>query len=60
MRSRIFLGGLLAALLAEFAVLLWFACPRAEHLQDTVTINEIVQTVQSDWHSLEAHHNPTV
>lgn len=59
MRSRIFLGGLLAALLAEFAVLLWFACPRAEHLQDTVTINEIVQTVQSDWHSLEAHHNPT-
>lgn len=59
MRSRIFFGGLLITFLAELAVLIWFAHPKTEHLQDTVTINEIIQTVQSDWNSFEAHGNHT-
>lgn len=45
--------------LVGIAFLLWFAHPKAEPLQDTVTINEIIQTVQSDWDSFEAHSNHT-
>ena len=56
MRSRIFFGGLIITFLLELAFLIWFVHPKAEHLQDTVTINEIIQTVQSDWDSFEAHN----
>lgn len=59
MSRRIFFSGLLITFLAEFAFLLWFAHPKAESLQDTVTINEILQTVQSDWNSMEVHGNDT-
>lgn len=57
MRGRIFFSGLLITLMAELAVLIWFAYPKAEHLQDTVTVNEIIQTVQNDWNYLETHSN---
>ncbi len=57
MRGRILFGGLLITLVAELAVLIWFTYPKTEHLQDTVTVNEIIQTVQNDWNSLEAHSN---
>lgn len=59
MRGRIFFGGLLITLLAELVVLIWFAHPQTEHLQDTVTVNEIIQTVQEDWNSFEVHSNHT-
>lgn len=59
MRSRIFFGGLLITFMVELAFLIWFVHPKAEHLQDTVTINEIIQTVQSDWDSFEAHNSHT-
>jgi len=57
MRGRIFFSGLLITLMAELAILIWFTYPKAEHLQDTVTVNEIIQTVQNDWNSLETHSN---
>ena len=59
MRSRIFFCGLLVTFLAEFALLLWFSNPKTEPLQDTVTISEIIQTVQRDWSSFETHRNHT-
>lgn len=59
MKSRIFFGVLLLTFLLEFAVLIWFAHAEEEHLQDAVTVNEIMQTVKSDWHSLGAHRNHT-
>lgn len=59
MKNRIFFGGMIALFLIEIAALLWFASPRTEHLQDTVTINEILKTVQSDWDSFESHVNHT-
>lgn len=59
MRGRIFFSRLLITLMAELAVLIWFTHPKAEHLQDTVTVNEIIQTVQNDWNYLETHSNHT-
>jgi len=59
MKSRIFFGVLLITFLAELTVLIWFAYPKTEHLQDTVTINEIKHTVQNDWNSFETHVNNT-
>lgn len=59
MKKSYFFGVLLLTFLLELAVLTWFARAEEEHLQDAVTVNEIMQTVKSDWHSLEAHRNHT-
>lgn len=52
-------GSMIALPLIELAVLLLFALPKEENLQDTVTVNEIVQAVQNGWDSLEGHTNCT-
>jgi len=57
MKNRFFFGTMIALFVIELAVLIWFAYPRAEHLQDTVSVNEILKTVQSDWNSFETHVN---
>lgn len=59
MKSRLFLIGLIISFLVEIAVLIFFAYPNTEHLQDTVAINEIIQTVQSDWSNFDTHTNKT-
>lgn len=59
MKCRIFFSGLLLTLMAELAVLIWFTYPKAQHLQDTATVNEIIQIVQNDWNSFEVHSNHT-
>ncbi len=59
MKKPIFFGGLLILFLTELLVLILFAFPQAEKSQDTVAVNEVVQTVQNDWHSLEEHINHT-
>ncbi len=59
MKNRIFLSGLLIIFLIEIAILVLFALPKAENPQDTVVVNEVVQTVQNDWDSLEDHINRT-
>ena len=43
----------------ELVVLMLYALPKAEKLQDTVAVNEVVNTVQNDWHSMEGHINRT-
>lgn len=59
MKNRIFLGGLLILFLLELVVLAFSALPKAERLQDTVAVNEVVKTVQKDWGFIEKHSNRT-
>ncbi len=59
MKNRIFFGSLLMFFLLELLVLTWYARPKEEKLQDTVAVNEVVKTVQKDWHSFERHRNRT-
>lgn len=57
MRGRAFLAGLLLVFGVELAALVSFWIHGAERPQDTVAVNEIVQTVRRDWDDLEAHVN---
>ena len=59
MRGRAFFAGLCLIFALEPAVLGLFAARRAESPQDTVTVNEIVQTVQRGWDCLEGHVTET-
>ncbi len=59
MKNRIFFGGLLMLFFFELVVLMLYALPKAEKLQDTVAVNEVVNTVQNDWYSMEGHINRT-
>ncbi len=59
MKERTFFGGFLALFLMEIAVLILFALPKAERLQDTVAVNEVLKTVQNDWNSFGEHINRT-
>lgn len=59
MKNRTFLGGLFFLFFVEIVVLILFAFPKAEKSQDTVAVNEVVQTVQNDWDSLGEHSNCT-
>lgn len=59
MKSRIFFSGMFVIFLIELTVLILFALPETKNLQDTVAVNEVVQTVQGNWDSLEDHINRT-
>ena len=59
MKSRTFLIVLLLAFIAELTVILFFTLPKADNLQDTVAVNEAVQSVQNDWEDLDKHINRT-
>lgn len=59
MKGRIFFGGISVAFLAELLVLLLFVFSERETCQDTVEVNEVVQTVQKEWDSVEKHANGT-
>lgn len=59
MKSRIFFSGLCIIFLIELTMLMVFALPKTENFQDTVAVNEAIQTVQNDWISLENHINRT-
>lgn len=59
MRGRAFFIGLLLVFGLELTVLGLFMSHRAERSQDTVAVNEIVQTVHRDWDFLENHMNET-
>lgn len=52
MRGRALFAGLLLVFGVEFAALISFWAHGVERPQDTVAVNEIVQTVQRDWSSL--------
>ena len=59
MKNRIFFGGLLVLFFIELAVLILFALPKTENLQDTVAVNEVIKTVEKDWDHFEEHVNHT-
>ena len=59
MKKRTFLMILLLLFAVEIVVLLAFAVQDMDNLQDAVVINEAVQSVQSDWNSIENHENQT-
>ena len=59
MKKRIFLISLLFTFAIEIAVLLFFISQNVEETQDTVLVNEVVQSVQNDWTTLENHKNQT-
>jgi len=60
MKNRILFVGLFVPVFIELIVLISLAIPEEESLQDTVAVNEAVQTIQRDWDFLEKHINDTV
>lgn len=59
MKNGAFVGTLIIVFALELAALLWFAFHNTENAQDTVAVNEAVQSVREDWHDLAAHTNKT-
>ena len=59
MRNGIFTCALIIVFALEIAVLIWFAFHGTEYEQDTVEVNEAVQSVREDWHKIAAHVNET-
>lgn len=59
MKTRTFIGSLIALFLIGLAVFLLFALPEEERRQDTVAVNDVLRTVREDWDSLAEHRNPT-
>ena len=59
MKQRMFVTILLFVFAAEIVTLLLFTSKNTNELQDTVLVNEAVQTVQKDWNNLEKHKNRT-
>lgn len=59
MKKRRLLVCLLCIFAVEIAAILFFAGQSAEDEQNTVEINEAVQSVQKDWNTIESHRNRT-
>ena len=58
MKNGFFFAGILFTLAAELAILILFMTYGTEIPQNTVAINEVLQTLESDWGSLEKHVPP--
>lgn len=59
MNKQVFLIGVLIVLIAEIITLIVFAVQTPDLSQDTVAVNEVVQSVTQDFHSMEEHKNST-
>lgn len=59
MKKHIFLISLLFVFAAEIAALIIFSVQSPNLLQDTVMVNEAVQSVQNNWSTMEEHENQT-
>ena len=59
MKSRTFIILVALVFFAEIIALIVFAVQSPKTAQDTVAINEVVQTVQADWPNLGNHKNET-
>lgn len=59
MKKHIFLISLLFVFAAEIAALIIFSVQSPNLLQDTVMVNEAVQSVQNNWNTMEEHENQT-
>lgn len=59
MKKQAFLIGVLLVLVAEIIALIIFAVQTPDFSQDTVAVNEVVQSVTKDFNVLEEHKNTT-
>ncbi len=59
MRKQAFLIGVLLVLIAEIITLIVFTVQTPDFSQDTVAVNEVVQSVTEDFNDLEQHKNTT-
>ncbi len=59
MRKQNFLIGVLLVLIAEIITLIVFAVQTPDFSQDTVAVNEVIQSVTEDFNALEQHKNTT-
>lgn len=55
MKRYLLRGVLLISFLTELVILLLFLLPEKTHAQDTVAVNEVLQTVQRDWGHFQEH-----
>ena len=60
MKKQAFLIGILLVLIAEIITLIVFAVQTPDFSQDTVAVNEVMQSVTKDFNALEQHKNTTV
>lgn len=58
-KQRTFLYGMIFIFAVEIAALFLFTAKSPDPVQDTVEVNEAVQSVQADWDSLDQHKNQT-
>lgn len=59
MKRRTFLISLILVFTAEIASVLMLAAQNTDQTQDTILVNEALQTVQNDWNTIERHQNKT-
>lgn len=59
MKRQLFLIGLVLVFIAEITALIVFAVQTPDFSQDTVAVNEVVQSVTQDFDSLDGHKNRT-
>lgn len=59
MRNKWFMGALIFVFALESAALIMFALHGTDNAQDTVEVNEAVQSVRNDWDNIAAHVNQT-
>lgn len=59
MKRRIFLIGGIIVLIAEIVALIIFAFKTPDFSQDTVAVNETVQSITRDFDAIETHQNKT-
>ncbi len=59
MKKRLFLVGFILVFVAEITALIIFAVKTPDFAQDTVAVNEVVQSVTQDFNALEGHKNAT-
>lgn len=57
MKKKVFLIGTIAVLLLEIFAVLVFMVQGAEHTQNAVAVNEVVQSVQAEWEDMEKHNS---
>ena len=60
MKKQAFLIGVLLTLIVEIITLIVFTVQTPDFSQDTVAVNEVVQSVTEDFNALEQHKNTTV
>lgn len=59
MKKQLFLIGALLVFAAEIIAIIVFAVQTPDFSQDTVAVNEIVQTVKGDFNNMQQHKNST-